>query len=92
MYPKNPEMDFDCGCPIYERKNVWSDITGVHVRYCPMCGNRAEQVYEPTVTWESTGRGLTGEPIPPYVKADKDAADVKRAAPGSKVVKHLKPC
>lgn len=91
MYPKNPEMNFECGCSILVRKNIWSDITGVHVVYCPICGDRSEEVYEPTLRWEETGRGLAGEPIPAHVKAEKDAADIKRATPGPKVVKHLKP-
>lgn len=62
MYPNRPEMDFDCGCPILDRKNVWNDVTGVHVRYCPLCGERREQFYEPTVKWSDTGRGAEPEP------------------------------
>lgn len=78
MYPDNPAMDFDCPCPIRERKNVWSDVTGVHVRFCPLCNERREQFYKPTLKWEKTGRGLKGEPMPDYLKKQKDFADKNR--------------
>ena len=78
MYPDNPKMDFDCTCPIRERKNVWNDITGVHIRFCPMCGERRSQDYEPSAVWEDTGRGLTGEPMPNYLAKQKGDADKRR--------------
>ena len=67
MYPDKPEMDFPCSCPVKERKNVWSDVTGVHVRFCPMCGERRESFYSPTMLWKETGRGEAGEPMPKHV-------------------------
>lgn len=47
MYPSNPKMDFECDCPLVVRKNIWNDIKGIHVRYCPMCNERREQSYKP---------------------------------------------
>ena len=76
MYPVNPDMDFDCPCPVRERKNIWNNITGTHVRYCPVCTANAVQYYKPTERWDETGRGLAGEPMPDYLRAQMDAAAV----------------
>lgn len=77
MYPDIKEMDFECTCAILQRKNVWSDVTGVHVRYCPMCGERRASYYEPSLRWEETGRG--GEPMPPYMVSALAKAELERA-------------
>lgn len=78
MYPENKDMEFDCPCPIRQRKNVWNDITGVHVRFCPMCNERREQYYEPKMEWADTGRG--SEPMPAYLRRDMKNADEWRGA------------
>ncbi len=81
MYPQNdPRLDFDCDCPILQRKNVWNDITGVVVRYCPMCNTSATVDYIPTEKWEDTGRGKAGEAMPAQLVARMKAADARRKA------------
>ncbi len=74
MYPnKDPKLEFECTCTIPVRKNVWNDIIGSVVRYCPTCGERAELDYEPTEQWPA------GKPMPADIKKGKEKAAARRA-------------
>ena len=79
-FPETTAMDFTCDCPIDNHKNVWDDVAGVRVRYCPTCLEQRVQYYTPTERWEDTGRGAAGDPIPADRQIKIDAAAVKRAA------------
>ena len=70
MYPEIAEMDFVCGCPIFMRKNVWHDGTGVHVRFCPMCNERRTSYYEPSVALDPRA--------PKHITGAKAKADAER--------------
>ncbi len=79
-FPETSEMEFDCGCALCSHKNIWNDVAGVRIRYCPSCGEQRVQYYEPTEAWEDTGRGKAGVAMSAVQQAKCDAATAKRAA------------
>ena len=77
MYPQyDPGLEFECDCPVKTRKNVWNDVTGIAVRYCPMCNERRSIDYQPTEEWPDD------KPMPDDIRRAKAAADVRRASRG----------